>query len=73
MDSNQRKNNKYNDLWKYAGLGAQLFTALGLSVFAGIKADNWLNFSTPLLVWVLPLLLIAVMMIKIIKDTAKPK
>lgn len=57
---------------RYAGLGAQVFVSLGIAVFAGIKADEWLGFSTPLLVWIFPLLVIVVMIYKIIKSTSKP-
>ncbi|HEY9362060.1 MAG TPA: hypothetical protein VIQ00_02280 [Chitinophagaceae bacterium] len=68
MSFSQRPN-KNSDLWRYAGLGVQIFAALGLAVFAGIKADGWLNFSSPLLVWIFPLLFIAGMIYKLIKDT----
>lgn len=70
----QQKQNKGNrELLKYAGLGTQLFVAIGLAVFAGLKADKWLNFKTPLLVWILPLAVIVVMIYQIIKETTKTK
>lgn len=62
-----------NILWKYAGLGTQLIVAIGLSVFAGMKMDEWLGFKTPLAVWVLPLFIISVIMYKVIRDTAPKK
>lgn len=62
-------NNKL--LLKYAGLTMQIMIALALAVFVGIKLDKWLAFKTPLLVWVLPLLIIIVMIWQIIKDTSK--
>ncbi len=58
---------------KYAGLSAQLFVSLGLAVFAGYKADDWLGTSMPLLVWILPLVALSGMLYKIIKDTSKRK
>lgn len=64
---------KRNDrlLLKYLGLATQLMVSLALGVFLGLKLDKWLSFSTPLLVWILPLLIITVMIWQIIKDTSK--
>jgi uncharacterized membrane protein YjgN (DUF898 family) len=62
---------KNNDLLRYAGLGTQLFVALGLAVFGGMKADSLLHVSFPLLVWVLPLLVIIALIYKLIKQTSK--
>ncbi len=64
-------NNKL--LWKYAGLATQLFIAIGLGVYIGIKLDSSFSFKTPVLVWVLPLLIICTIIFKIIKDTAPKK
>jgi uncharacterized membrane protein YjgN (DUF898 family) len=58
-------------LLKYLGLGSQLMVALALAVFFGLKLDQWLSFSTPLLVWILPLLVLTVIIWQIIKDTSK--
>jgi membrane protein DedA with SNARE-associated domain len=58
-------------LLKYAGLTMQVMVALALGVFAGLKLDKWLSFKTPILVWVLPLLIIIAMIWQIIKDTSK--
>ena len=55
---------------RYAGLGMQLFVALGIAVFAGIKADNWIHLSIPVFAWVLPLLVLCVMIYKLIRDTS---
>ncbi|MDR3712132.1 MAG: AtpZ/AtpI family protein [Puia sp.] len=57
-------------LLKYAGLGGQLCVAVGLSVFAGLKADKWVKTSFPLFAWVLPLLVIVALIVKLIKDTS---
>ena len=51
----------------------QMLVGLGLAVFAGIKLDGWLHFKTPLLVWILPLLVIVAMIYQVIKDTSKKK
>jgi len=58
-------------LLQYAGLGAQLLVLLGLAVFAGIKLDQKLHFSFPILVWALPLLVLIAMMTKAIRDTSR--
>jgi len=58
-------------LYKYLGLATQIMVSLGLAVFIGLKADKWLSFTTPLLVWVLPLLVLGVMIWQVIKDTSK--
>ncbi len=58
-------------LLKYASMASQFFVAIGLGVFAGIKLDEWLKISFPLLVWLLPLLLILGMILKVLIDTNK--
>ncbi|MEO6894066.1 MAG: hypothetical protein ABI136_03465 [Ginsengibacter sp.] len=60
-----------SDLIKYAGMGMQFLAGIAIGIFIGIKADEWLNLSFPLLVWLLPLLIILSLTIKIIKDTSK--
>lgn len=73
MKSRQKQNKPSNDLLRYAGLGSQIFVSLGLAVFAGYKLDGWLNTPIPLLVWILPFLVLAMMIYKLIKDTSKRK
>ncbi len=60
-------------LFKYAGLATQLIAGLGLAVWLGIKADEQFAFNMPLAVWILPLAVIAVVIYKVIKDTAPKK
>jgi hypothetical protein len=60
-----------SDLIKYAGMGMQFLASIAIGIFIGRKADDWLNFSFPLLVWLMPLLIIIGLTIKIIKDTSK--
>ena len=60
-------------LLRYAGLTMQILLGLGAAVWIGIKADKWFRFSTPLLVWILPLLVITSMIYQIIKDTSNKK
>ncbi|HPH86642.1 MAG TPA: hypothetical protein PLC48_14325 [Ferruginibacter sp.] len=65
--------NKSNNnlLWKYAGLATQFLVGIGLSVYLGMKMDEWLKISMPLAVWVLPLLVIIGVIVKIIQDTSR--
>ncbi|WP_460568761.1 AtpZ/AtpI family protein [Flaviaesturariibacter terrae] len=58
---------------RYAGLGAQIFVTIGIAVFAGLKADKWLHIPLPLLVWLLPLVAVALLIYKLVKETSKPK
>ncbi len=69
MPSTNKSNSKL--LLQYAGLATQLLVLLAITVWAGMKLDKWLKFSTPLFTWVLPLVVITALMIKIIKDTSK--
>lgn len=59
------------ELISYAGMGAQFLVSIGIGIFIGMKLDEWLHFSIPLLVWIMPLLIIIGLIIKIIKDTSK--
>ena len=65
--------NSNAQLWQYAGIGGQLLVSLGIGVFLGLKADEWLNFKIPLLVWILPLLILIGMIARLIKATSKKK
>ena len=56
---------------QYAGLATQLLVALGLAVFLGLKADDWLQLNFPLLGWLLPLVVLMAMFYRILKDTSK--
>lgn len=70
-ENEKRKNN--GALLKYAGMGFQFLAGIGIFLFIGMKADQWLHFHTPVLVWVLPLLFILSTIIKIIIETSKKK
>jgi hypothetical protein len=59
------------ELLGYAGMAFQFLVGIGIGIFLGIKADEWFKISFPLLVWLLPLLIIAGMIFKVIKDTSK--
>lgn len=70
MVNPRRSPNNNKDLLRYAGLGAQLLAAIALSVFAGLKADDWLR-SSPLFACALPLLTLSGMFYKLARDTGK--
>ena len=71
MNSQKQAPDNKGLLLKYAGLTGQILVSLAIAVFIGYKADEWLKFSTPLFVIILPLSVIVVMIYKVIKDTSK--
>ncbi len=54
-------------LYQYAGMATQFLVVIGITVYAGLKADQWLNWAMPIWVWVLPLLAIVGMIYGIIR------
>lgn len=70
MNSDKKKQAD-NQLMKYAGMGFQFLISIGLALYAGLKADEWLKISFPLLVWLLPLLIIVGIIIKMVIETGK--
>jgi uncharacterized membrane protein YkvI len=64
-----RSNASY--LMEYISLAFQLVVTLGVAVFLGLKADEWIGSSFPLLAWIFPLLVIAAMLVRVIKDTSR--
>ncbi len=54
-------------MMQYAGMATQFLVVTGITVFAGLKADQWLNWTVPIFVWVLPLLAIIGMIYTIIR------
>jgi hypothetical protein len=72
-DSYRGDKKSNSQLWQYAGIGGQLLVSLGIGVFLGLKADEWLDFKIPLFVWVLPLLILIAMIARLIKATSKRK
>jgi F0F1-type ATP synthase assembly protein I len=65
------RNESNKQLMRYAGLAMQCLVSIGIGIFIGLKVDEWLHFSFPLLVWLLPLLIIIGIIVKIIKDTSE--
>jgi F0F1-type ATP synthase assembly protein I len=63
-----------NGSWmRYMGMASQFFISIGVFLAIGWKLDKLFNFSTPFLIWVLPLLIIIASLIKLIKDTSTKK
>ncbi len=60
-------------LLRYAGMATQFLVAIGASVWLGQRADRWSGFRTPIFVWVLPLVVIAGLIIKAVRDTTPRK
>ena len=73
MESKRRSNKNYSDLLRYASMGTQIFVALGLAVFVGVKVDKWLKISAPLLVLILPVIVLVGIIYKIVRETSKQK
>jgi F0F1-type ATP synthase assembly protein I len=64
--------NYKKDLLRYAGLGSQLLAGIGIAVFIGLKADQWLH-TSPLFASVLPLLTLTGMFYKLARETSRKK
>jgi hypothetical protein len=60
-----------NSLLQYAGMATQFLVAIGISVFAGLKADEYLGWKMPVWVWVLPLLVITGMIYGVVRNSSK--
>jgi hypothetical protein len=71
---NKSENNKSkpqrNLLLYYSGMAFQFLAVIGLTVFIGLKADQYLEVSFPIFIWSLPLLIIAGLIIKAVRDTS---
>ena len=69
--SNNDKKPDNRLVYKYAGLATQLMVSQGLALFLGLKVDKWMAIKTPLLVWLLPLLVLVIVIWQIIRETSK--
>lgn len=65
---------KNQDLWRYAGLGAQIFASIGVAVYLGHLADSkLLQWRVPVATIVLPLIVLFGIIFSVIKETSKKK
>ncbi len=60
--------NSKKDILRYAGLGTQLLVSIGIAVFVGLKADQWLH-TLPLFSCLLPLLVLFAVFYKLMRQT----
>lgn len=58
---------------RYLSYGIQLMATIGIGLYLGYWADNALNLSIPLLIWMLPTILLVYMLVKLVKDFSKTK
>jgi len=58
---------------RYIGLASQFFISIGIFLAIGWKLDKLFIFTTPFLIWLLPLLIIIASLIKLIRDTSTKK
>lgn len=72
MNNKQPPDSNKEFFLRYASLGSQLLAAIGLGVFLGLKADQWLH-TSPVLACVLPLLVLSGIFIKIFRETSRKK
>lgn len=72
MSYRRPPSNNNRDLLKYAAMGSQILALLAVSVFLGLKADQWLK-TSPLFASALPLISLVGMFIKIYQDTSRKK
>ncbi len=70
MNNKTPPGNSNRELLRYAGMGTQILVSLGLAVFGGLKADQWLH-TSPLLVCALPLLILFGIFYKLMKETSR--
>ena len=56
---------------KYAGMSTYILVAVAFGVFLGMKADQLLKLSFPLLIWLAPLVILGAFFYKVYKDTSK--
>lgn len=71
--SKHQKGGSNSSLMRYMGLATQFFVSIGVGLWLGSKLDEYLSFDTPVLIWILPLLIVVSSLIKIILDTNKKK
>lgn len=65
----EKKNNF--SLLQYAGLAMQWIVLLVIAVYTGNWVDEKWMYNEPLFIWILPLLGLAGLLIKLIRDTSK--
>jgi hypothetical protein len=67
---NEKKGNNH-EISRYAGIGAQFVAGILICLWLGKKTDQWLQFQTPVFIWMMPLFFITGTIIKLIYETGK--
>ena len=60
---------KQHILAKYGSLGTQMLVGVGLAAYGGMWIDKKIGITIHIFIWLLPLLVIAVIIVQLIKDT----
>ena len=72
MVSNNPARKPTDEYWmKYMGLGAQFFGSIIIALGVGWNLDPLAGFTSPVLIWILPLLAVVFNLVKIIVETNK--
>lgn len=67
------KNEKYGNGLRYAGLATQLMALMAVSVWGGMKLDEWIGWKFPVLLISLPVIALCLSLWQLIKEFNKPK
>ena len=68
---NLTPNNNSNNYMRYIGLGIQLMSGVGLAVWLGYWIDQKAHWGMPIFVWVLPMIILAYMLVKLVQEFSK--
>lgn len=68
--NDRNKRGSDTGLMQYVSFATQLIVLLCITMYGGKWADQYFSFSKPLLIWLLPLLVLAGTLIKLIRDTS---
>ncbi|RYF83746.1 MAG: AtpZ/AtpI family protein [Chitinophagaceae bacterium] len=73
MDTKKSPSSKpKNNILRYAAMGTEMLVSIGVALFAGYKADQWLH-TLPVFSCVLPLLVLIAFFYKLIRETGNTK
>ncbi len=59
------------DMMRFASLGTQFLVSIGITAWLGLWLDKKFAFTTPIFVWLLPLLTIIGLLVAIIKEASQ--
>ncbi|MDE1193296.1 MAG: AtpZ/AtpI family protein [Arachidicoccus sp.] len=65
MEDNEQKSNNY---MLYMNYGFQLLGGVAIGIFAGKWIDKKMNLKTPLLIWIIPLLILVALLYRLVKE-----